>query len=134
MATVDSGNESQTVQASLKAPKWLIPALLVGMVGGGGLTKMASDGTLEVGVPAAAHAAARAAVKEIDAPSRAEVRQMAREESQAAVAAAAAHLRELLDEKFKSTQQALDSLRGQASDNAQTLRQIEALLRQRPRR
>lgn len=136
MAAVDSGDQTQTVQVTAKAPKWVLPMLVAAgsAIGGAGLTKAASDGTLEVGVPAAAHAAARAAVKEIDAPSRAEVRQMAREESTAAVTAAAAHLRELLDEKFRGQQMALDSLRTQSTDNAQTLRQIEALLRQRPRR
>lgn len=134
--SADTADSQQTVQVTAKAPKWVLPALLglSGVAVGAGTTRLSADGMAEIASAPAAEAAARKVLREVDPPTKAEVRQLAREESAAAVANAEAHLRELLDEKFKSTQQALDSLRSQAADNAQTLRQIDALLRQRTRR
>ena len=132
----DTADSEQTVQVIAKGPKWVIPGLLAiaGFGVGAGTTRLSADGMAEIASAPAAEAAARKVLREVDPPTKAEVRQLAREESAAAVANAEAHLRELLDEKFRSTQQALDSLRSQAADNAQTLRQIDALLRQRTRR
>lgn len=132
-ATDDS---SQTVQVTAKAPKWLLPSLLAlaGIGIGAGTTRLSAGGMAEIASAPAAEAAARKVLREVDPPTKAEVRQLAREESAAAVESATKHMREILDREFRATNTSIEVLRGQADTNAQTLRQIEALLRQRPRR
>ena len=132
-ATDDS---SQTVQVTAKAPKWVLPGLLAiaGFGVGAGSTRLSADGMAEIASAPAAEAAARKVLREVDPPTKAEVRQLAREESQIVAAAAQAALQRWLDERFARTDDALATLRAQAADNAQTLRQIDALLRARGKR
>ena len=134
--SADNADSQQTVQVTAKAPKWVLPALLglSGVAVGAGTTRLSADGMAEIASAPAAEAAARKVLREVDPPTKAEVRQLAREESQIVAAAAQAALQRWLDERFARTDDALATLRAQAADNAQTLRQIDALLRAKGKR
>lgn len=141
MAVRSGDDQSQAFELSGRAPKWLLAKwakavgiMLVGVLGGAGVTKMASEGSLDVGVPAAAHAAASAAVKEIDPPTRSEVQQVARQVSAEVTAAALAEHQRWLLEKFGRGEDRDAAIAVELSRLATQLQSIDTLLRASPRR
>lgn len=141
MAVRSGDDQSQAFELSGRAPKWLLAKwtkavgiVLVGFIGGAGATKLASEGSLDVGVPAAAHAAARAAVKEIDVPSRAEVQQVARQVSSEVTTAALTEHQRWLNEKFGRGEDRDAAIAVELSRLTTQLQSIDTLLRASPRR
>jgi len=141
MAVRSGDDQSQAFELSGRAPKWLLKDwmktafICLSCVGAGaGFTKLASDGSLDVGVPAAAHAAARAAVKEVDLPTRSEVQQIARQVSAEVTASALTEHQRWLNEKFGRGEDRDATITTELGRLATQLQSLDALLRASPRR